>query len=253
MPPERPTAFSGEIHYTRIGGTKDSRFQTAQDWLATYFRTALPHCPFKAFIVEQEGIRSFPYPGDAEYPAHAAHALLSSFVGGIAWSYSKATSIALRPVFDGTDNEVDLAIYRDLPAALSSTITEKRLSGGASYPFVSSQATEFVSSNPLQSEELWGDAELVQLTDLLLGAAVDTLEASGRSPKTGRLKLSRSVAQVLAETLAVPWFQQVPVHRRFSVSLYPDEFNLAYPAALLKVARDPVVAGPRLPGFDLTH
>jgi hypothetical protein len=45
------------------------------------------------------------------------------------------------------------------------------------------------------------------------------------------------VAEVLAETLKVPWFQEIPVHRRFSVSCYPDDSNLAYPVALRRASR----------------
>jgi hypothetical protein len=91
------------------------------------------------------------------------------------------------------------------------------------------RSLEFVNSNPLASGEKWGDSELVQLCDLLLGAACDALVLPGRTRKhTGRLRLAQSVTRVLAETLAVPWFQQIPVFRRFSVSLYPDKFNFEY-------------------------
>jgi hypothetical protein len=226
------TEFLGEIHYTEIKGTKGKAFRVAQAWLSSYFQHALVHCPFKAFFVEQEGVRKFPYPGDSGYPEHAAQSLLSAFVAGIAWSYSKAPSIELRPIFDSTDNELDLRLARDMPDCLEAEVSTRRVTAGRPYPLMSVQTTRFVDSNPLASGPFWADSELIQLCDLLLGAALDAIDDSGRSPKTGRLKLARSVSEVLAETLQTPWFQQIPVHRRFSVSIYPDDFNMAYPAAL---------------------
>jgi hypothetical protein len=190
------------------------------------------HCPFKAFFVEQEGIQRFPYPGEFRYPEHAEHSLLSAFVAGIAWSYSRAPAIELRPVFDNTDNELDRKLAHDLPTSLALEVFNRRIMGGKSYPVLTVRDTALVESDPFLAGPDWADAEFIQLCDLLLGASLDAIDDSGRSPKTGRLRLSKSVAGVLAETLETPWFQQIPVHRRFSVSIYPDEFNLAYPAAL---------------------
>jgi hypothetical protein len=231
--------YRQEIHYTRIAGHKGRQFQVAREWLHVYLTAALLYCPFKAFIVEQEGIRLFPYAGEEGYPAHSAHALLSTFVGGIAWSYSRAPSVNLRPVFDNTDNDLDRRQAFDLPNALEAEVSLRRAVAGKPYPVIKVMPTSFVESNPLAAGDSWGDSELVQLCDLLLGAAMDSLESAGRSPKTGRLQLSRSVAQVMTETLKVPAAQHMPVHRRFSVSLYPDEFNLAYPAALKRTPRQP--------------
>jgi hypothetical protein len=61
---------------------------------------------------------------------------------------------------------------------------------------------------------------------------MDALALPGRRGKSGRRELAKSVTQVLAETVELPWLQQIPVHRRFSVSIYPDNHNLAYPAYL---------------------
>jgi hypothetical protein len=122
----------------------------------------------------------------------------------------------------------------ELPTELEREFTERRLKAGKSYPLTVVSPSEFVDSKPSSSDARWADSELVQLCDLLLGGACDALELPGRSPKTGRLRLARPVASVLAEALQVPWFQHIEVHRRFSVSVYPDNFNLAYPALLMK-------------------
>jgi hypothetical protein len=208
----------------------------ARDWLQFYFANALLHCPFKAFIVEDGVHQQFPYPGDEKFKEHAGHALLSCFVAGLAWSYSKAPSLLLRPVFDDSDNMVDREIAISLPGLLDVEVSERRVKGGKRYPLVTTCPTEFVESDPLKAGHARGDSEFVQLCDLLLGACYDALKIRPfeRSRKTGRIRLASSIAEVLAETVEVPWFQHIPVHRRFSVSLYPDEFNLAYPAALRK-------------------
>lgn len=194
-------------------------------------------CPFKAFIVEDGPNQAFPYPGDYGYAEHAEHSLLSSFVAGIAWSYSRSPNLELRVVFDASDNDVDRASAWSLPAALEAEISNRRFSGGKPYPKTKVCSVELIDSNPLRVESAhWGDSELIQLCDILLGATFDALGLEGRTRnKSGRIRLAKSVSQVLAETLETPWMQQIPVHRRFSVSLYPDEFNLAYPAYLSRI------------------
>jgi hypothetical protein len=137
-------------------------------------------------------------------------------------------------VNDDSDSEIDRAVSSRVADELPSKINDKRLRVSKRYPWVRTSAAEFVSSNPREvAPEKAMDCELVQLCDLLLGASFWSLDGSSESPKMkGRRKLARSVTDVLAETLKVPWLQQVPVHRTFSVSLYPDRFNFAYPAPL---------------------
>ncbi len=137
-------------------GTKGKAFHVAQAWLRTYFQFGLLHCPFKAFFVEQEGIRRFPYPGENGYPDHAAHALLSAFIAGIAWSYSKAPAIELGLVFDNTDNELDRQLVTDLPGRLTSDVITRRLVGEKSYPILTVREPVFVESNPLAAGDAWG-------------------------------------------------------------------------------------------------
>jgi hypothetical protein len=231
--------FFGELHYTEIKAVRlNAAFNVAREWLELYFTRALPYCPFKAFLAEDGDVRSFPYPGDSAYPEHAMQSLLTTFLGAIAWSYHRSDKLILRLFFDDTDNEVDKAAAWSLPSALVSATDMRRLRGRR-YPFVRVTSVDFVESNPRQVPgSLWGDSELVQLCDLMLGACVDALGVPGRTRnRSGRIELARSIGEVLKDTLQVPWFQHVPVHRRFWVSVYTDQYNFAYPAALRQVTQ----------------
>jgi hypothetical protein len=233
--------YQGEIHFNQIKGAsrQNKAFQVARGWLECYFREALGRCPFKAFAVDQNGPRPFPYPGADRYATHAARSLQTAFLAGIAWSYGNFDKVILQPVFDASDSELDLTIAQSFPSRLQSAVSDKCVLEGKNYPMVEVHSVKFVDSNPMASEVDWADSELIQLCDLLLGAAFDALKFRGktRNTKTGRLRLAKSVGQVLKETLVTPWFQQIRVHRRFSVSLYPDKFNMSYPAALKLIER----------------
>jgi len=160
------------VHYGEIKGARGNpAFALAQDWLSFYFIHAIRFCPFKAFVVEHGPNRTFPFPGEPGYPDHAEHALLSSFIGGIAWSFNRTKQLDLRLVFDDSDNELDKSLAWGLPARLESEVLKRRLEGTRRYPLTTVKSIEFVNSNPLKAEiEVWPEAELIQLCDLLLGA-----------------------------------------------------------------------------------
>jgi hypothetical protein len=222
----------------------------AQDWITCYFTTYLRGCPFKAFIAEDGPNRAFPYPGDAGYPEHLLLSMKAAFKGGMAWSFHKERQVRLRIVNDASDSELDKELAKLLPSVLQSNWNTRRL--GSKRPWLRVEPVEFVQSNPKEVSSVeWPDAEFVQLCDLLLGASFAALDVSDQpSGRAGRRKLAQAVTSVLADTLRVPWLQQAPVHRKFSVSLYPDRHNFAYPAALRMSKSKPL--SPQQSMFDIS-
>ena len=224
-----------EIHWREIlGASRQSRqFFVARDWIKYYLPTALKGCPFKAFIAEDGPNRSFPYPGDAEYPEHLLLSTKAAFKAGIAWSFFRERKLLLDIIYDDTDSELERATAAMLPAFLQSECNARRISGTKRYPWLRISRVTFLPSNPkLASSEEAPYTEFIQLCDILLGASFQALHVVPEPDRAGRRQLAQSIMGVLAETLKVPWLQQLSVHRKFSVSLYPDRYNFAYPAAL---------------------
>ena len=245
--------YYDEVKYRDVkeGTPADKVFQVAQRWFWYYFTYAIHGCPFKAFISEDSSIRRFPYPGDPGWRDHLSESMLSSFVAGIRWSFYRENMMRVRMVFDDSDNEVDRDVASFLPARLQHKCNWRRLTRTKRYPHIRVAAAEFVSSNPREvASDQWELCEFTQLCDLFLGAIYDALRLRAKTKRRkGRLVLASSIGEAMAETLQLPWLQRIPVHRRFSVSLYPDEFNFAYPAAL-RAAKARSKEDAPLPGFE---
>lgn len=220
-----------------------------------YLRVAMKGCPFKAFIAEDGPNRRLPYPGDLEYPEHLLLSTKAALKAGIAWSFYRENKLRLDLIFDDTDSEVDRSVAEQVPAVLQSECNTKRLDGVRRYPWLRVSPVRFLSSDPKKIDDPRAApyCEFIQLCDLLLGASFQALQISSEPRKqAGRRQLAKSIMGVLAETLQVPWFQQIQVHRKFSVSLYPDRYNFAYPAALRMVSRPIIDSSLYLPGLRPT-
>ena len=244
--------YRDEIHFRDIRGARGSpAFMVARDWISDYLQFALKGCPFKAFIAEDGPTRSLPYPGDEVYEEHLLRSSKAAFKGGIAWSYYNESQLRLEIVYDDTDSVVERRVAAALPSYVQSDINTRRLSSPKRYPCVRIGKVRFVASDPHQVDtDEWIDAEFIQLADLLLGASFAALEVTAQPDRQGRKRLARSIMGILGDTLQAPWFQQVPVHRRFSVSIYPDKNNLAYPAALRMAQHAEPAVNPSLPLWD---
>lgn len=244
--------YYDEIHWREITGASahSKPFQVAQSWIEMYLRRAIRGCPFKAFIAEDGPNRSLPYPGDADYPEHLLQSTKAAFKAGIAWSFYTEKKLRLDIVFDDTDSELEKSVASELPGLLQLKCNTQRLEGTKRYPWLRASSVRFISSNPKEvGSKEWPYSEFIQLCDLLLGASFQALRLSPEPRKAGRRKLAQSIMGVLGETLKVPWLQQIPVHRKFSVSLYPDQYNFAYPAAIRMATETSTLTKNYLPGL----
>ena len=248
--------YFDEVHWRTITGAgSNSQFCVARDWIKYYLTTAIRGCAFKAFIVEDGLNRRFPYPGDSDYAEHLLQSTKTSLKAGIAWSFYRERKVRLQLIFDDTDNELDRSVAWQVHDVLQAECNTKRLEGMKRYPWLRVSPVEFLSSNPrAATSESLPYTEFIQLCDLLLGASFQALQLS-QPPKNqpGRRQLAKSIMEVLAETLQVPWFQQIQVHRKFSVSLYPDKYNFAYPAALRMAPSSCRPPDLYLPGLEPPH
>lgn len=214
----RAYGYSDEIHWREIKSASrhSPPFLVARDWMQLYVTTAMKSCPFKAWITEDGPNRRFPYPGDANYPEHLLRSTLSTFLGGIAWSFHGQDKLRLEMIFDDTDAQLDRDVALKTPEILQTECNMRRVRASKRYPWLRADAVRFVSSDPRKvSFQEWPYSELIQLCDLLLGASFQALELTPQPDMTGRRQLAKSIMRVLGETLEVPWLQQAPVHRKF--------------------------------------
>jgi hypothetical protein len=239
-----------QIEYRDIKSEHSPNFKVADRWLKWFKSEGVSFCTFKVFAIDQEGFRPFPYRGDSEYPSHIWRNTLSSFVAGITWTLGHPKGILLDVICDSSGDKDFLDALETLPRDLrmdfflrrqrqAERSEQLRLNGQQSrlrqYPMVRVRGkVQTLSSNPMNSEPGFEEeTEFIQLTDVLLGSIWDAVirrQASERG-RAGRLRLRRE--WVKDEQSLLAWDRRLPLFRKVSVSIYPDENGFAYPATVL--------------------
>jgi hypothetical protein len=248
---ELRNGFTGRIHHREIKKTSGPRYETAERWLRWFKSEGIGYCSLKVFAVDQEGFKRFPYPGEHGYADHVLKNTTTSFVAGITWELPGVNAILLDVVCDRTGEQVFLDALARLPSEIRTKMLRKRrerrernLSRAARGlrplripPMVRVRQPVLCSSNPASDDRKAQpqEVEFLQLTDLLLGVlwdAVRSRRAETRS-KAGRIRLVREMRETTGGSVLLPWALKLPIARAVSVSLYPDENGLAYPATVL--------------------
>jgi hypothetical protein len=202
----------------------------------------------KVFAVDHVGLRKFPYRGDHGYAEHVLRNVHTTFIAGLRWSIPWNKPVQLNIVSDRSGDTDFVRALATLPGWLPGEMDRRRAEQDrrrAANPgrrsFARPVATVsvdrdvlFCASNPREAAYgLEQETEFVQLTDLLLGVVWDAVLARmspEKSPRSGRIHLSRQFIEDTDPSVILKWRTRLPVANRISVSLYPDEFNNAYPA-----------------------
>ena len=101
---------------------------------------------------------------------------------------------------------------------------------------------KFLSIDP--NDESQNDhprCEILQLTDIILGATRQAID--GRSRRKTKRELASMVGEWAADVRQKPWEQQYGLHRRFSISYFPGPSGNAY-------SNGPLRLSDRLPGTN---
>lgn len=80
------------------------------------------------------------------------------------------------------------------------------------------------------------EEELLQLTDLLLGAVSTAVKP--KSNRETKLWFGKEIAKLIQDVRRKPWEQQFGLHRRFSVSYFPDNKVEIYTNGPIEIARN---------------
>ena len=221
--------FTGRVHFGPLpdGGP---RVETALRWFDDFFVKHVKRASFKGTFALHDGPRRLPYPGELLYQRHAVNSLRANVVGHVRYVFPEADALHLRPVHDGTGDAHERMYIGLAFVAAQQRINSRHGRGQRGYPAARFDEVTFQSSDSRIAADHAArvDAELLQLTDLLLGAMAQALRFLPTSGKLGRRRLARDVTEQLASYLKHPVYNFDRTRRHFSVSLYPDERGLMY-------------------------
>lgn len=111
-----------------------------------------------------------------------------------------------------------------IPEETCKSIAEKRANKPGQYPEIRLLYPEVIAvdSDPGKIDpDLREACEMIQLVDLLTSNIVQAL--TGRSGQPAKIALAEIVARWIEDTSKPPRLQTEELHRRFSVSCFPDE------------------------------
>src|SRR4030042_4539332 len=91
-----------------------------------------------------------------------------------------------------------------------------------------------IDPNNVEDESLHSKCELLQLTDILIGAVPHAIDSISKS-KT-KLELASIVGEWMADIRLSPWEQTLGLHRRFGVSYYPNASGNTYSDGPLRLS-----------------
>lgn len=223
--------FGGRLHYAEIR-KRERQATVANDWVEAFFDSFIEQVSFKATFALHDGPLPLPYPRDERYQQHMVNSTSSNMVGHVRWVLPKFDELSILPIFDRTGNAREQMYYERAVDTARYRINERHRKGKKGYAHTDIAPVAFQSSDHRQAQDMDTavNAELLQLTDLLLGATSDALELRPATGKAGRRRLALRITDQMALRTGHRPYQFNRFIRHFSVSLYPDVYGRMYSA-----------------------
>ena len=235
--------YSGEIHFSALPKSWQGEFSAkaliAHRWLKLFQECISQSCYFYALAVDTHS-RSF---DTRLFPRrHFAYNRFTrmALVSAISWQLRNVHKLAFQIYSDEKCRGIRCSemsqlvstswdnFEQYLPKAVVEDIKSREALSNRSYPSIRTLGNVLTidSSGSISTLDNVAKTELIQFTDLLLGATAQAIVA-GSSCSTKR-DLGMMVSSWIEDTRKEPWKQQFNLHRRFSVTYFPDNNGNAY-------------------------
>ncbi|MBE2202261.1 MAG: DUF3800 domain-containing protein [Anaerolinea sp.] len=222
----------GELHYRNLRKPSGPIVTCAKGWLQTYLNYS-QHCCYHCLAINTHSPQFDHNRFSEPYHCYNYYAR-TAIVSAIAWSLAgyHVHVVNLRIFSDPKRRSSGDNFTRYVPSEVQRTIQQKKHSKPAKYPTLSiAEEVCLVTSDPQKVEEsLKDECELIQLADLLTSNIAQAIKSS--SDQKGKIALALLISEWIADTRKPPWLQTNELHRRFSISCFPDENGSFYDAAL---------------------
>lgn len=217
--------YAGRIHFVDLRDrSSGAKARAAKNWIDRYFDKWSYDCPYKCMIADRKSPHK-------QISRHATNHDLYNYTtllglhGGIAWSFSRYQELSLRICSEDRSRPPEDDFCTSVPHRLKLKLNQFRDPRSKSPRLVEPQPSiTLVVGDPAKvPPEQRGDCEFIQLVDLLTGAVNQAVNAS--ASQEIKLDLGSLAASWIADTRLPPWTQKKNLHRRFSVSCFPDKIG----------------------------
>ncbi len=230
--------YGGRLHFVNLRDkTSSKRGESNWSWIDLYFRSLSYYCPFKCMIADRKSnhqrIRRF----STEHELYN-YTALQAIHGGISWSLSgyQRVGITIHSEEMTRATADNFATY--VPRQLLLKLNRYRRPDSNSPLLKEPVPTiHMVNGNPeTVSEDDRGHCQFIQLADILTSAVSQAVNAS--ASQQIKIDLGSFIASWIQDTRMPPWLQGLDLHRRFSVSCFPDSTGGFFDVPLSIVSRD---------------
>ena len=231
-------SYWGEVHFCKLpksfSGEFGAKARVARQWLVDYQKSLFQYAHITILAVNRTSPK-FDYQRFREnfhaynrFTAMAIKAGISWLLMPYGYDMIKLTLISdgknrkSRPDQKLVDNFEEYIPYRvELDSMLNQFTAQRK------YPNVTKDTVQTPASHT---------EDLLQLTDLILGAFQSGLVGSSNRPTKSHLALS--VAYWFKDVQKPPWEQSLEMHRKFNVWGFPDENGKAFKNFEMKILKE---------------
>lgn len=235
----RDVGYYEEVHYVKLRKhVTGPKARCAKGWLRLYSGQFSELCFYHCLAVDSHS-SDFEHHRFGE-PHHAYNRFARMAIeGDIAWSLKRYRRVALKFHSDEKfcregDN---FSVY--IPHEVCNSISEKRLRRPAGYPelrLIHPEVIPVVSDPALVGPDMQQECEMIQLVDLMTSNIAQAI--TDRSTQKAKIVLAEMIARWIEDTRKPPWLQSEDLHRRFSLSCFPDEKGRFFNPALAVAERN---------------
>ena len=223
------TNYHQEVHYVNLRGhLKGPKTLCAKGWLNLYAMQLSGFCFYHCLAIDTHA-SSFDHSRFSK-PHYAYNRFARMPIeGAIAWSLKGYHRINIKFYSDEKFRREgdNFGIY--IPKETCASIAGKRKKKPSSYPEIRLKYPEVipVMSDPLKTPpDYKQECEMIQLVDLMTSNIAQAI--TNRSIQKAKIVLAEMVASWIEDTRRPPWLQTKELHRRFSISFFPDEKGQFY-------------------------
>lgn len=234
--------YMGEIHFNMFpksfAGEFGKRVRVAREWFRIWFGKWSSKTRFNVLAINRKH-KNYDHTRFGK-DFHAYNKFTSmALKSGLSWFFNKVDKLNLRIFSDEKARRpkglIGDGIFSD---NFENYIKERARFDAQNSPKIPElninddvQCLSCTSDGPYSAEE-----ELLQLTDILVGSIASAVEAKSRQ-KT-KLWFGNEITKFIDDIKLKPWEQVYKLHRKFSVSFFPDDQGLVSNTTEIKIKQD---------------
>jgi hypothetical protein len=222
--------YEGQIHFVDLRDkAKSPKAIVAAKWLQIFFTDISDYCFYKCLMVDMQSPGFDQSRFASPYLLYNNTALLAMY-GGIVWSLKKYDTLILSIFSEALSRSKDDNFDTYIPKELTQRAHNNKNCPNVLIP---SMNVTLVNGDPRKVElSLKEHCEFIQLTDVITGAVSQAINA--KATQEVKIDLGELVANWMDDTRLPPWLQRKQLHRRFSVSCYPNHKGEFYDVHITK-------------------